>query len=161
MPDSAATATVLFGLSVALGFVAWLVLIRLYVWPRLRVLSRADALRPLLVLHTFRFIGLSFLIEGVAGAGLPESFAAPAAWGDLGATVLALAALAGLRTRFAAPLAWVFNLWGTADLLYALYEAGVTGLRVGQFGATFYIPTVLVPLLLITHAMMFRVLVRW
>lgn len=160
MIDSAASPTLLFGLSVAFGLAASSVLAATYIWPRLRGLSRVEALRPLLVLHSFRFVGLSFMIPGVAGAGLPAGFAAPAAWGDLVATILALATLAALRRPFGLALAWVFNVWGTADLFYAFYAAGVNGLQAGEFGATFYIPTVFVPVLLVTHLLIFRLLVR-
>src|SRR6516225_10830531 len=59
------TAQLLFGTSVAFGFIAWAVVTNLYIWPQLRTRSRVDALRPLLVLHAFRFIGLSFLVPGV------------------------------------------------------------------------------------------------
>src|SRR5262249_33864707 len=55
----------LFGISVAFGFVAWAVVTVLYIWPELRARSRIEALRPLLALHGFRFIGLSFLVPGV------------------------------------------------------------------------------------------------
>ena len=55
----------LFGIGVAFGFVAWAVVTALYIWPELQVRSRKEALRPLLVLHGFRFIGLSFLVPGV------------------------------------------------------------------------------------------------
>ena len=54
-----------FGLSVAFSFVAWSLVTRDFVWPALNGRSRADALRPLLILHSFRFVGLSFLIPGV------------------------------------------------------------------------------------------------
>src|SRR5262249_18726302 len=59
------TVQLLFGTSVALGFVAWAVVANLYIRPQLRTRSRIDALRPLLVLHAFRFIRLSFLVPGV------------------------------------------------------------------------------------------------
>src|SRR5215472_9755239 len=45
----------LFGISVAFGFVAWAVVTALYIWPRLQARSRIEALRPLLALHGFSF----------------------------------------------------------------------------------------------------------
>lgn len=56
----------LFGLSVLMSFVAFGLVTKLYVWPRVRILERDDALVPLLVPHTFRFIGLSFLVPGLS-----------------------------------------------------------------------------------------------
>src|SRR5690242_18551053 len=98
-------------------------------------MPRSDALRPLLVVHTFRFVGLSFLVPGVVSPELPLEFARPAAYGDLVAAVLALVALAFLTSRFAIGLVWVFNVWGLADLVYAFYlgQIGV-GIRPGQLG---------------------------
>jgi hypothetical protein len=66
----------------------------------LRRRSNADALRPLLTLHAFRFVGLAFLVPGVVSPDLPAAFANPAAYGDLAAAVLALLALAtGLQNN--------------------------------------------------------------
>ena len=150
----------LFATSVVQSLVAWGVVTGLYVWPFLRNRARADALRPLLVLNAFRFMGLSFLIPGVASADLPLAFARDAAFGDLLTAGLALLALLGLRSRWSTVLAWVFNLWGTADILNAFFRAGTTGLAPGQFGAAYFIPTVFVPLLLIMHGLVFRILLR-
>jgi len=150
----------LFGASVAFGLIAWGVFSALYLWPQLEGRSRADALRPLLVLHGFRFIGLSFLIPGVVSSDLPMTFARDAAYGDLAAAVLALLALAALRSRFGVALAWVFNIWGTFDLLNAFYQASASGLSPSQFGAAFFLPTFIVPFLLITHGLALRILLR-
>ena len=151
----------LFGISIALGFLAWGLVAARYIWPALRTRPRTDALRPLLLLHCFRFIGLAFVIPGVASPELPAAFAKPAAYGDLIAAVLALIAYAALETRFGIALVWAFNLWGTADLLHAYYQGRIgVGVEPGQLGAAYFIPTVVVPLLLITHGLVFRILLR-
>src|SRR5262245_24443007 len=150
----------LFGISVALGFLVWGIVAAQYLWPYLRSQPRVDALRPLLILHSFRFIGLAFLVPGVVAPDLSAAFARPAAYGDLIAAVLALLALAALRSRWGIPLVWVFNLWGTADLLSAFYQGNAVGFAPGQLGAAYFIPTVIVPLLLITHGLVFRILLR-
>ncbi len=151
----------LFGISVVLSFVTWGIVAARYLWPRLGALGRHDALRPLLTLHAFRFVGLAFLIPGVVAPELPAAFARPAAYGDLVAALLALGALLALRTAAGIALVWVFNIWGTADLLYAFYQGLVgVGVAPGLLGATYFIPTVVVPLLFITHGLMFRLLLR-
>jgi hypothetical protein len=151
----------LFGISIALSFAAWGIVGARYLWPALRELSRRDALRPVLLLHSFRFIGLAFLVPGVVSPDLPGAFARPAGYGDLAAAVLALLALATLHSRLGIGLVWVFNLWGTADLLYAYYQGrfGV-GVEPGQLGAAYFIPTLVVPLLLTTHVLVFQLLLR-
>ena len=62
------------------------------------------------------------------------------------------------RTGFI--LAWIFNIWGTLDLLNAFYQGNAAGLLAGQLGATYFIPTFFVPLLLITHILAFRILLQ-
>jgi hypothetical protein len=91
----------MFGLSVLLGFVASGIVAKLYVWPWLRGVSRETALLPLVTPHMFRFIGLSFLVPGVVSGSLSPDFARPAAYGDLGAALLAIAA--SLRSPLAFP----------------------------------------------------------
>lgn len=153
-------ALALFGISIIFSFVAWGIVTAQFIWPELHYRSHVDALRPLLTLHTFRFIGLSFLIPGVVPPGLPAAFATSAAYGDIVAAVLALLSLAAIRNRLGIPLVWLFNIWGTADLINAFYQANATELLPGELGAAFYIPTAIVPLLLVTHAVMFRLLLR-
>jgi hypothetical protein len=120
--------------------------------------SRFEALRMLLVLHTFRFEGLSFLVPGIVSPDLPIAFAHDAAYGDLTAAILALLALASLRSAWGVAVVWLFNIWGSIDLLNAFYQANNAGLVPGQLGAAFFIPTLIVPLLLITHGLMFAIL---
>jgi hypothetical protein len=149
-----------FGVSIIFSFIAWGIVTGQYLWPELRSRSRIDGLRPLLILHSFRFIGLAFLVPGVVAAELSGAFARPAAYGDLIAAVLALIALVALRSRLGILLVWVFNLWGSADLLSAFYKANSVGLVAGQLGAAFFIPTFVVPLLLITHGVVFQLLLQ-
>jgi hypothetical protein len=146
-------------ISVLLGFVAWGLVTARYFWPALRTVRGPERFRPILYLHAFRFVGLSFLVPGVVSPDLPAAFAEPAAYGDLVACLLALATLATLRSKVGLLVLWMFNLWGTTDLLFAYYQ-GLIGapFPVTAFGAAFYIPTVLVPLLLITHGLVFRML---
>jgi hypothetical protein len=149
-----------FFVSIGFGFIAWGIVATRYIWPKLRLLRRAEALRPLLILHSFRFIGLAFLVPGVVSPDLPSAFAHSAAYGDIVAATLALLSLASLPRGAGVVIAWIFNLWGSADLLNAFYQANDAGLMAGQLGATYFIPTLVVPLLLITHGLAFRILLQ-
>jgi hypothetical protein len=153
---------IIFGLSVLMGFIAFGLATKRYLWPRLRSMERDGAIAALLTFHAFRFIGLSFVVPGVVSPALPPEFAVPAAYGDLVAAVLAIAGFIALarRARWATALLWLFNIWGTADLLLAFVQGGRVGLDAGMLGATFFIPTAIVPALLITHGLIFRLLVR-
>jgi len=149
-----------FFVSIAFSVIAWGIVSARYIWPELRLRSRAEALRPLLILHSFRFLGLAFLVPGVVSPDLPSAFAHSAAYGDIIAAMLALLALTSLPGASGVVIAWIFNLWGTADLFNAFYQANHAGLTAGQLGATYFIPTFIVPLLLITHGLAFRILLQ-
>lgn len=149
----------IFGLQFVLSLVLYGLLARWYVAPRLAPLPLPSALTPLLFLHASRFLGMVFLVPSVTGGPLPPEFALAAAYGDLLAALLALASIVALRTGWplAVPLIWLFNLLGTLDLINAILQ----GLRYNvQLGAAYYIPTVAVPALLVTHAMIFARLLR-
>ncbi|HYA23258.1 MAG TPA: hypothetical protein VEF05_03805 [Terriglobales bacterium] len=153
----------IWGLTVAFGFLAWGVFAAQYIWPKISKRQRAEALRPILVLHGFRYIGLAVLIPGVVSPQLSTTvFARELAYGDLAAATLALIALAALRTRWAGTLVWIFNIFGTADLLNAFYQGDRISLAntPGLLGAGYFIPIFGVPLLLITHFLVFRLLMR-
>ena len=149
-----------FFASIAFSLIAWGMVVARYIWPELRLRQRADALRPLLILHSFRFIGLAFLVPGVVSPDLPSAFAHSAAYGDIIAAILALLALILLPSTSGVVIAWIFNVWGTADLFNAFYQANHAGLMAGQLGAAYFIPTLIVPLLLITHGLGFRILLQ-
>jgi hypothetical protein len=153
------SARAIFGLQVLLSLVGYSLIARFYVASRLAALPLSAALTPLLLLHAFRHLGMVFLVPTVVGPALPAAFAVPAAYGDLLAALLALLAIGALRNSWtlAIPLVWLFNVEGTLDLLNAFYQ----GLRNNvQLGAAYYIPTVAVPALFVTHAMIFAMLIR-
>ena len=146
--------------SIAFSVIAWGIVGARYIWPALRLRHRSEALRPLLVLNSFRFLGLSFLVPGVVSPDLPRAFATAASYGDIVAAALALLSLLSLGSAPGVLVAWIFNIWGSVDLVNAFYKANATGLSPGQLGAAYFIPTLIVPLLLITHVLVFRVLLQ-
>ncbi len=153
----------IFGISVFMSFVGSAVIATLLVWPRLKVMTREHALLALIAPHMLlRFIGLSFLVPGVVSPLLPAAFAVPPAYGDFVAGILAIVATLALsrRTLWATVAVWVFNVWGAADLLFAMYLGPRNQIHPGDLGAAFFIPTAIVPPLLVTHALIFRVLTR-
>ena len=149
-----------FFVSMAFSFIAWGIVTSRYIWPELRLRPRAEALRPLLILHSFCFIGLAVLVPGVVSPDLPPAFAHSAAYGDIVAAILALLSLLLLPSMGGVAVAWIFNVWGTADLLNAFFQANHARLLAGQLGAAFFLPTLIVPLLLITHGLGFRILLQ-
>ncbi len=153
---------VLFGISVVFGLAAWGAVAWQYIWPALRGGASPGNLKPILLLHGFRFLGLAFVVPGVVSPALPAAFARPVAYGDFFSAILALLALATLGTRSGTVVTWIFNAFGTADLLFAFYLGGRISLpdTPGLLGAGYFILMAYVPLLLITHGLAFRMLLR-
>ena len=154
---------VLFAISVVFGLTAWGAVAWHCIWPALSEGLGSGNLKPILLLHGFRFLGLAFLIPGVVSPALPAAFAEPVAYGDFITAILALLALATLETRTGTVLAWVFNVFGTADLLFGFYRGALIALpdTPGLLGAGYFILTAYVPLLAsYTHGLAFRILLR-
>src|SRR4051794_10586902 len=115
----------LFGISALMSLFSSIVFARYYLWPRLQMEERRKALVLLVSPHMFlRFIGLSFLVPGVVSPSLPAAFAIPAAYGDFGAGILAIVAAIALSkdASWALVAVWLFNVWGAADLLFAISQ---------------------------------------
>jgi hypothetical protein len=153
----------LFRLHLVLGYVACLLLFGTYILPKLRSMDRFGAHRVIATVHSFRFFGLVFILPGVIGPNLPAGFATFAAYGDFATGVLALLALLTVRIR---PLFWSFvipfNLVGATDIIVDYYHANQIGLPAlaGQLGATYAIPIIYLPMLMITHVVAFYWLLR-
>ncbi|MGH7430859.1 MAG: hypothetical protein ACREI5_03445 [Candidatus Methylomirabilales bacterium] len=148
-------------LSIVMSLLSYSLITNWYVMPALTSTPREKALTALLLLHSFRHIGMAFLIPGVTSKVLDPRFANPAAYGDLLAALLALLAIMALRLRWAAaiPFVWIFNIEGSLDLLNALYR-GFRHTPDAHLGATYFIPAVIVPGLLVTHFIVFKLLLR-
>jgi hypothetical protein len=133
-----------------------------YVWPALTKIPRSSALIILLFVHVFRYVGMALLVPGMVDPELPTEFLSSAAYGDLLAAALALASIFALRSnwRGAVPLAWVANTWGFVDLLNGI--RGVLRLNVPSFnlGTFWYIYTFYAPLVIVSHLMIFMILVK-
>src|SRR5438128_4699674 len=154
----------LFRTHLVLGYVAWLLCFGAYILPWLRSIDRVAAHRAIATVHSFRFFGLVFILPGVVGPNLPAAgFATFAAYWDLATAVLAMLALLTVRIR---PLFWLFvvafNLVGVIDLILDYYHAVRVGLpaQAGQLSATYAIPIIHSPVLMITHVDAFYLLLR-
>jgi hypothetical protein len=152
-----------FQIHLVLGYVPWLLCFSAYVWPRLKAMEQVEAQRAIATLHSFRFFGLVFIIPGVIGPNLPAGFATFAAYGDFATGLLAMLALLTIRMR---PLFWLFvvafNLVGAGDIIVDYYHGNQLGLPAlaGELGATYAIPIIYVPVLMITHFIAFYLLLR-
>ncbi len=143
----------IFGLQIFLSLVLYSLLAKWFLAPWLRGMTQRQALFWLTLPHATRHVGMVFLVPAVVSPSLPHGFAVSAAYGDLAAGVLAMLVLIALWSRWTGrtALVWLFNVVGTVDLLNALRHAEA----VPHLHAAWYIPTFWLPLLLVTHFMIF------
>ena len=142
-------------------FVFW-VAARIYVLPNLTKLEPRAVLLPILLLHSFRHLGLMFLAPGATYPGIPPQFTYPAAFGDLLAALLALAAIPAVAqgARASRLLVWIFNVEGTVDLIAAVALATIYRAP-AHMGPAYWIPAFWVPALLVTHYVTFVILLKY
>jgi hypothetical protein len=151
-----------FALGTILSVMGWVVA-AILAWPWLGTADRRQALLVLVAPHmVLRFIGLSFFVPGTVSEALPARWSVPAGYGDLVAGVLAIIATLGLHfdAGWAIAAVWIFNVWGATDLLFAFYRGARVRLNPTSLGAAFYVVTSVVPMLLVSHALVFALLLR-
>ena len=152
--DHALTVNLVFGTLI------FAVAAKIYVLPKLNDWRPQAVLIPILLLHSQRHLGLMFLASGAVYAGMPPQFAWPAAIGDFIAALLAFLAIPLTLRDFqsAKAVLWIFNVFGLLDLLVAIVLANLFDARF-YMGAAYWIPSFWVPALLVTHYIVFRILV--
>ena len=150
----------LFGIQFLWFVLVWAAITNLFVVPKIKVLEQNEQLVVWLSPQLFRVLGLGLLVENLAPS-LPLSFALPTAIGDCLTALLALISIIALRQRWAwaRKLAWVCNILGSLDLAIALPHAAVIG-AVKFLTVQWYVPAMVVPLMIVSHFMAFRVLFR-
>jgi len=155
------TPTQIFVLQIIVSLLTYGLVARWYVTPRLDQLRLVAALTPLLLFHTLRTIGLTFLIPGVVGGRLPDTFAAPGAYGNLLSVGLAFLSLVALRARWrgALMIIWVFSVVGLLDFVNA-FARGVQLDVAAHYplGPVWFIPTFAVPAFIVAHLLIIRIL---
>jgi hypothetical protein len=127
--------------------------------PAIPKLDPVKVLQAVLLLHSFRQLGLMFLTQGVTSPELPQQFAVPAATGDfISAALAALSAgLLARKSTLAIPALWVFTVVGCLDFVMAVVLSRI--FRAGDFlGGAYWIPAFWVPMLAVGHLVIFDML---
>ena len=156
------TAFQILALQSSFSLVAFALIARWHVAPRLSQASAEEYLLPLAWVHVFRYTPMTLLVPGQVAASLPAATAATIAYGDLASALVALAAVVFLRAKWkgAIALTWALNAVGIVDIVVS------TGAAIGAkmydipIGFNWYIVNFYVPALVVTHVMMVARLVR-
>jgi hypothetical protein len=129
--------------------------------PVLPSLNPRKVLVAVLLLHSFRHLGLMFLTTGVTQPTMPWQFAVPAAAGDTLAAVLAFlgAWLLMRESRWAVPMVWSFTVVGLLDFAAAIALSRIFR-AADHMGGSYWIPSFLVPMLIVGHWIVIVVLMK-
>jgi len=143
----------IFIIQLMMSMFVYALLAKWVVWPWLNGKTFSVAMMLLVAPHATRHIGLTFLVPSVTTPEIPELFALMTAWGDFISAVLAIIVLFAYKRYWGSAiiLTWLFNLFGTVDLFNALRHVEA----IPTLAGTWYIPTFIVPMLLVSHAMVF------
>ena len=151
-----------FSIQSTFSLIAFGLIARWHVAPRLSLMSREEALLPLLWVQVFRYVPLTLYAPGQVDPRIPADVAATVAFGDLAAAVVALAALVAVKHRIpgAIGLVWAFSVVGIADLVFATMKAVGAQMYMMALGWNWYILNFYVPMLVVSHVMILHHLVR-
>ena len=153
---------IILGAQATLGIVVVLIAFSRYAKPWLDRQEFTDAVFPLLLLHCFRFLGLTFIVDHQIADTIPEDAARLIALGDFSAALLALATVLAILTKSRAvkPLAWLFTAVGIGDLI----AIGPIALGGGFFdkgiGAMWLTVGTFAPVIVVAHGYILYRLVR-
>lgn len=133
-----------------------------YVWPSLKKRPRDSVLTALLWVHVFRYVGMTELVVYMIDQALPAEFRSSAAYGDLVEATLAFISIFALRSRWrvAIPLVWVTNTWGFLDLLNGLRGVVQSNVPTFNLGTLWYIYVFYAPPVVISHLLIFWILIK-
>jgi len=156
------TASQILNLQSTFSLVAFALIARWHIAPRLSGTSVEDYLLPLTWVHVFRYAPLTLLVPGQVSSEVPANVANLIAYGDLASALLALVTVIFLKYRLAGALAvaWLFNIIGVADIVAATGASIDAKMADIPIGFNWYIVNFYVPVLIVTHAMMAYRLVR-
>ena len=152
--------TVILITSMTIGIVGWALIGKFWFVPWLKNNSLNKGLTLLIIPHIFRYIALSFLIVGVTTSPLDPRFAIPAAYGDLLSSILAIIAVLALlaKSSYSVPIVWIFNVVGFIDFIIAITQF-LRYSHPAELGATYFIPILAVPLIFVSHLLIFWTLI--
>jgi hypothetical protein len=130
-----------------------------FIWrDYLKSLAPGKAMALLLSPHAFRHLGLLVLVPEVVGEPITKTaFASTLAYGDAVVAPLAvvLMALWLWDSGKAKALTWLFSIGASLDLLSAIFGALTLPVHSFAIGAFWIVLVCLVPLLVVTQAMIF------
>ena len=152
----------IFGLQMTLSLIVFALLGKWYIAPMIASWQLYDALILLIFPQALRHLGLTVLASAAVDPNFPKEWSVPAAVGDMVAEILAIACLLALHARspIAIGLVWLFNIEGFLDFLFVIGQGMRLDITRFQFNGFWYVPTFWVPVLLVSHVLIFNLLLK-
>lgn len=136
---------------VALG--TYVVIFRIYLQPWFQAQPFRTAVLPLLLLHAFRYLGLTLMVPGQIDDAIALEALQIMAWGDFASAVSALLAAVAVHHRWSVSTALValFSLISIGDLILVGYTATNAGLFFADIGTMWFLLVLYAPAMLLAQ----------
>ena len=153
---------IILNLQFVMALGAYVVIYRIYLQRWFASQPFGKAVLPLLLLHVFRYLGLTLIVPGQIDSSVSMDALQVMAWGDFASGVCALLAAIAVHHRWsvATALVGLFSLVGIGDLI----AVGITAIKAGVFfadiGTMWFILVLYAPVMLLAQIYVAYRLVR-
>jgi hypothetical protein len=129
------------------------IIYRIYLRQWFRSRPMHTAVLPLLLLHAFRYLGLTLIVPGQMDQDLSPDGLSIMAWGDYASGAAALLAAIAVHHRWPIATAMValFTVIGIGDFIVVGYTATTIGVFFADMGTMWYVLVVFAPALLLSQ----------
>ena len=140
----------------------YIVIFRIYLQRWFAAQPFPQAVLPLLLLHAFRYLGLSLIVPGQIGPTVSMDALQIMAWGDFASGVTALLAAIAVHHRWSTATALValFSVVGIGDLIVVGITATQAGVFFADIGTMWFILVLYAPVMLLAQLYIAYRLVR-
>ena len=131
----------------------YILIYRVYLRDWFNARDFGPAILPLLILHSFRYLGLSLFVTGQVAPEVPREALQIIAWGDFASGFAALiAAIAISKAAKVGPfLVLLFSVIGIGDMMVVFPTAINAGVFDVDIGTMWFLSVIYAPSLLLSH----------
>ena len=144
---------IILNIQVVSAICVYLLIYKVYLRDWFNARNFGAAVLPLLILHSFRYLGLGLIVDGQIAPRVPREALLIMAYGDFAAAVAALLAAIAIATKskIGSLMVLLFSVIGIADLIAVGPIAYKAGVFTADIGTMWFILVTLAPALLLTH----------
>lgn len=144
---------VILNLQYLMAIGTFIVIYRIYLRQWFKSRSMHAAVLPLLLLHAFRYLGLTLIVPGQMDPTLSADGLSVMAWGDYASGAAALLAAIAVHHRWPMATAMValFTLIGIGDFIVVGYTAATIGVFFADMGTMWFVNVIYAPTLLLSQ----------